>query len=1179
MQIGNPYEYKQFSNAINAEGSETVEVGNESQIRISSSPLKTNKLYSSFKNQEKHFAEKNEGNFFAPSNSFLQSKNYEQNKNKETKNTKEKITTQSPSLFSSPSFSQPNKQKTKNKKSFTFKLKYVCESEKRFNDRGDATPFFQSIVQQARPFEPKFSFNVVSPGVTANGKSQAQIISEFKAARRFNHDLSMWCDRFKSQQERLSSNYSAQYAAWLAHLRSGDGKSGEVVGTNLDARDLEFEKEYVEQVPQLFENNNNKQQSSFGGFRFQDGKFCRIYCNAEQGIVEVDLCKESQGNLQGFWAYCDSCPEPVYCGQCCGIMWRRCKASCPRYSTSTSATLQTGETRKESAPSVVNLSGNQDSVSLGGYCGVAQKELCDLGSKVGGGGSPHYLGQCGEEHKNETVSSNRFDCGEGKRVGQGFTPESEASGGEDEGRRVVVSNDNKSDGKVVEKGSVDQKSFLSLFQKSLGGKVDFVRVGGNVGSSFDSSGVEAPRSVQSDHGQLHSLQQQQGSSGKSVGVAKGNSSVVKNNNNNKMKSRTSSSVLPKVGGVRSNNNNNNSNPVEEARREFDHMNYNLFENYGRTEEGKLMNHSFTRRTHSSKLSTPEQQQTLPLHSSDVSGMKLNINNVINNMAPSKGNRLQKLVYLIERDFPAYIQQKALLNNNISPFADIPSNNFPVADAQKLVADSVAASVPSSLKSTTMCYGIPFDVVEQEKGKGERRRFIFWTKIMNEWLSEVAKYEPDLKNLKFQNTYLDEVNSDVAVTGDLKISFFQFLLPESVRPYFRFVDAEGNLYEMLRLPMGLRISPEIMQLVCEFVAGEPKVLNSYLANKQQQSLLQKSHVSIKVWIDGFQVACSKENAEALKQQIEYRGKIAGVVFKDPGVLVETRYTFCGVEFCHEDKTVRVADKTLNKLPSTPFVTHQNLRTSELEKLVSRLIFCSSVVRIILGDYFFLLKWANRQIAYFNESHVDRLLSLPSSVCNSLNHWIKSARKTLCLQNSNNNKFFDYFDVLFVDASTWGWGAYFISSSGEIAIGGGKWEDEILDREGYNINVLEALAVHRALLYFEDRLMQNCNVDIRVDNTSSLHSLLKSKSKSSAALNEHVVNSVNFLVTNGFSYTLQYVNTKDNWADGPSRGKGDVVNPTTKQIAEVLCYENRGILGRQAVNTSVSLSQIKKMKKND
>ena len=79
--------------------------------------------------------------------------------------------------------------------------------------------------------------------------------------------------------------------------------------------------------------------------------------------------------------------------------------------------------------------------------------------------------------------------------------------------------------------------------------------------------------------------------------------------------------------------------------------------------------------------------------------------------------------------------------------------------------------------------------------------------------------------------------------------------------------------------------------------------------------------------------------------------------------------------------------------------------------------------------FLLKWANRQIAYFNESQVDRLLSLPSSVCNSLNHWIKSARKTLCLQNSNNNKFADYFDVLFVDASTWGWGAYFISSSGE------------------------------------------------------------------------------------------------------------------------------------------------------
>jgi hypothetical protein len=300
------------------------------------------------------------------------------------------------------------------------------------------------------------------------------------------------------------------------------------------------------------------------------------------------------------------------------------------------------------------------------------------------------------------------------------------------------------------------------------------------------------------------------------------------------------------------------------------------------------------------------------------------------------------------------------------------------------------------------------------------------------------------------------------------------------------------------------------------------------------------------------------------------------WKNPGVLVEKEYDFVGVRFDHNNKTVRVADKTVNKLPSTPFSPHQLLRTSELERLVSRLIFCSSVVRIILGDYFFLLKWANRQIAVLNNTGKDRDLSLPASVCSALNHWIQRAKSILSLSNNNLCNF--DFDVLFVDASTWGWGAYFISSTGECAIFGEKWSEEILNKDGYNINVLEALALEKALLVFEERLLENRNVDIRIDNSSALMAVLKSKSKSSAALNEHACNAVRFLVDRSFSYTLQYVNTKENWADGPSRGAKIVQNPTSQQITEVLCYENRGTLGRQAVNTSVSLLKSNN-KKND
>jgi hypothetical protein len=198
-----------------------------------------------------------------------------------------------------------------------------------------------------------------------------------------------------------------------------------------------------------------------------------------------------------------------------------------------------------------------------------------------------------------------------------------------------------------------------------------------------------------------------------------------------------------------------------------------------------------------------------------------------------------------------------------------------------------------------------------------------------------------------------------------------------------------------------------------------------------------------------------------------------------------------------------------------------------------------------------------------------------VARSLNSWMSCCTKSLSLSSSNINC--AGYDILFVDASFFGWGAFFISSSGQCAIYGEKWSEEILNREGYNINVLEAFAVEKSLKTFEDRLLVNKNVDLRVDNTSSLSAILKSKSKSSAALNEHVTNVVTFLVNNNFSYTLQYVNTKENWADAPSRGLV-VENPTKQQITEVLCHTNRGTYGRQAVITSSVLTRSQKGKKD-
>ena len=123
------------------------------------------------------------------------------------------------------------------------------------------------------------------------------------------------------------------------------------------------------------------------------------------------------------------------------------------------------------------------------------------------------------------------------------------------------------------------------------------------------------------------------------------------------------------------------------------------------------------------------------------------------------------------------------------------------------------------------------------------------------------------------------------------------------------------------------------------------------NGLQFNAVASKGVQSKVWIDGFAVTCSRSQAKAIQYRIKTVAKEIGAVFKGDGVVVEDEYDFVGIHFNHNNKTVRVADKTVKKLPSPSFSTHQNIKISELEKLISRLIFCSSVVRIILGEYFF------------------------------------------------------------------------------------------------------------------------------------------------------------------------------------------------------------------------------------
>ena len=624
-------------------------------------------------------------------------------------------------------------------------------------------------------------------------------------------------------------------------------------------------------------------------------------------------------------------------------------------------------------------------------------------------------------------------------------------------------------------------------------------------------------------------------------------------------------------------------------------------------------HTFTRRAHDTKLPSKTQLHNVPIHSAEVNSMFLE--RVVELMSPSHKKRFNELIELTFENIKQKLdlkkakglqqQEDEKYNNNISSASSSPGeinnnniNNFNNQElyqngfvkkrsnllpqhGARLVKDKIASRVPNDQRNDSQAFCIPFFVVEEKDGK-ERLRFICWTEEINNMLED--DYTPQMSQLQHSSRFVDAVRDECAATGDLKISFFQVEIPEKYRKYFRFFDVADDLYEMNRLPMGLKTSAEIMQLIVETLAGVPSAVKpSAYINGEKVSLCNK-RLTTRVWIDGFQSSGPRAECEAAAERIRKVGAWCGVTWKD-GVKVEDKYDFIGIHFDHNIHRVTVAEKTLKKLP-LHYNSKKQVNVTQLEKDISRLFFCSGVLRIIPAHFYYSIKWVNRQIAKLNKEGDDFAVTLPPSVVTALNSWLEKSKSFLELppttttkssassefNNNNNNSSSSSaskrqtFDILFTDASITGWGAFFITPTGEVAIIGGKWPPE-MDASSKTIAYLEARAAFLALTHFKQRLLRNKNVDIRIDNSSVGCGLIKGKAKDSPQLNEDLKPSLDWLVSHDFCYSIKHVDTKENWADGPSRGSVDpkLLRLTRTEVSTI--NENRGSLGRQAANAFV------------
>ena len=518
--------------------------------------------------------------------------------------------------------------------------------------------------------------------------------------------------------------------------------------------------------------------------------------------------------------------------------------------------------------------------------------------------------------------------------------------------------------------------------------------------------------------------------------------------------------------------------------------------------------SLIRRRRPTRVAGPEDAK-LPLHSQRISC--LDIGKVMRAMQPKARLRLQHLMTLLETPGTS---------------SWCPPSTLAPSDAQQLVTDGMATVVTKEMRRVRRTTGgcIPFCVVE-EKPEGSRRRFILWPKEQNR-----AVYAKGFRSevpLEHVSAYLGAATATCGVTCDLRVGFFQVGLPEAMRANFRFVDNSGTMYEMTRLPMGHCVSVDIMQLITETILGTHST-----AAPQHQCPLDSA-----VWVDGGMLVGDATAVKVAAEWVTRSAERFGATFKKVPLVPAQAAEFIGVNFDFAAHTVRVAPKTLGKLP--PKIPAK-LTAGDLEQLVGRLIFAAAVSGTPLGHFYFALKTTRR---VFNHLNRGKLTTSTVVTLDSTTRWLLHdlLHKCTATRTIGTHKAAATGDWrLFSDASVDGWGAVLLAPNGQVFSSGGKWAAKKSSKE---IAQLEATAVIRALASFEEKLRGATRLQLVVDNTSVQHGVKRGNARAED-LAPLVADIVAAVATLGCPATVAYVKSLDNPADLPSRATG-----THQKIADM------------------------------
>ena len=254
--------------------------------------------------------------------------------------------------------------------------------------------------------------------------------------------------------------------------------------------------------------------------------------------------------------------------------------------------------------------------------------------------------------------------------------------------------------------------------------------------------------------------------------------------------------------------------------------------------------------------------------------------------------------------------------------------------------------------------------------------------------------------------------------------------------------------------------------------------------------------------------------------------------DTNAIQLRQYTFLGLLFDHDEKTVQLSEKSRRKLTDahTKMQFTTTLKWREWQSIFGLCVFASNVLLLDRAKRYWVYKFMRRKSYTLVPETVqgnpqEAFVKLWPSIIDNWEGWLQ---EILCsrprLIAPRGKKMF----TLVTDASLSGWGAILYGPDGEH-VAAGPWEPA---QTTWPINLLELIAVRRALEMFAS-LLKDDEIALIVDNTTVIAQMTHGRSNRWRYNVQLLAIKQCLLRAKSFISSVNYIKSEKNPADFWSR----------------------------------------------